>query len=287
MMQPEDWLLAWRSGRHDQADILLKYIQSSWHNNGFYGFATKDHDFFQFPASDDATGQILWALGYAKSINFQVAKVDKLVYKLRPLINNFAYMRGTAYALLGAVYLDPELAGELAGKLSGLFNSLETNWYWPDNEMTYGNGIIAYALLRYALIAQDKEIAKIGLRILKFIDNQCQHNRQLAPIGNDGWLTKNQSQVPTFSQQPIDAAYMIWAWLAAYQLFNKPSYYQSAKQWMDWFEGDNIKSEKMYDPNTQKCFDGIDESGINYDSGAESNICWLLSRHMLERQATI
>jgi hypothetical protein len=273
--------------KFDQAEVLFKYILLSWHTNGFYGFATKDQSFYKFPASEDATGQALWALGYAHSLNFHKAEANELIHKLTPVINNFTHMRGLAYALLGAVYLDQDLVHNLTVKLSGLFNGLEDDWLWPEHEMTYGNGIMAYALLRYAFIKGDDNMAKIGLRILKFIDSQCRRNRLLSPIGNQGWLKKNQLKVPTYSQQPIDAAYMIWAWLAAYQCFGKPTNLQSAKLWLAWFEGKNVKLKKMYDPKSLKCFDGIDQAGINYDSGAESNICWLLSRHMLKNNLTI
>ena len=100
-------------------------------------------------------------------------------------------------------------------------------------------------------------------------------------------MAKNQLKVPTYSQQPIDAAYMIWAWMAAYQCFEKSIYHQSAKRWLAWFEGKNIKLKKMYDPKSLKCFDGIDKDGINYDSGAESNICWLLSLYIMKNHLTI
>ncbi|MGD0284247.1 MAG: hypothetical protein ABSB12_01440 [Candidatus Saccharimonadales bacterium] len=273
--------------KFDQAEVLFKYIRSSWHLNGFYGFATKEKGFVVYPASEDATGQAMWAAGYAYSLGFHKAEANQLARSLKPVINKFSHIRGRAYALLGTVYLDLDLALTLASKLVNLFDGLEDDWFWPEPEMTYGNGIMAYALLRYAIIAKDPGTAKTGLQILKFINSMCSRNRLLSPIGNQGWLTKNQLIVPTYSQQPIDAAYMVWAWLAAYQYFNKPSYYQSAKQWMDWFEGKNIKSKKMYEPKSLKCFDGINQDGINYHSGAESNICWLLSRHLLANQSTI
>ena len=168
----------------DQAEILFKYILLSWHINGFYGFAIKDQNFYRSLASEDATGQALWALGYAHSLNFHQLEVNNLIHKLIPLINNFSHIRGMAYALLGAVYIDSDLAHNLACRLAGLFNDLDNNWLWPEYKMTYGNGIMAYALLRYALVTEDGDIAKTGLRILKFIDSQCSRNRLLSPIGN-------------------------------------------------------------------------------------------------------
>ena len=43
----------------------------------------------------------------------------------------------------------------------------------------------------------------------------------------------------------------------------------------------------MYLANNLKCFDGIDKTGINQHSGAESNICLLLARHLYKDRTTV
>jgi hypothetical protein len=154
--------------------------------------------------------------------------------------------------------------------------------------MTYGNGIIPYALIRYGLANNNETVSRFGLEVCGFIQRKCElNNRTLGPIGNDGWLPKTANTVPTYSQQPIDAAYMIWAWLAIYELFGQKNYYDLAIKWLRWFEGSNIKHERMFDPISLKCFDGIDKTGVHYHSGAESNICLLLTLYLLDRKITI
>ena len=148
--------------------------------------------------------------------------------------------------------------------------------------MTYGNGILPYAFLRYGQLIGDKKASNFGYKLLKFIQARCEDNRKRGPIGNDGWLTKGSHQVPTYSQQPIDAAYMIWAWVAAFEYGGKKSDLEKAKSWMQWYEGDNVANEKMYDAASLAAYDGIDKDGVHYNSGAESNICLLLSKHMLD-----
>jgi hypothetical protein len=175
----------------------------------------------------------------------------------------------------------------LAAKLNKFFEKSSDQWLWPEPIRTYGNGIVPYALLRYALVAKDPAIADIGLKILKFLQNKCQSNRMLGPIGNEGWLRKQNRSVPTYSQQPIDAAYMIWAWLAASLFYRNHTFYLNSKEWMSWFDGNNVAYTAMYEKETLKAYDGINATSINRHSGAESNICLLLSLHMLKNKITL
>lgn len=274
--------------QRNQAEVLFNYLMASREGLGFNGFATEGRQFFRFPASDDATGQVIWAMGYAGSLDFHADEARQVIDQCRPTILAFEHVRGYAYALLGTVYSDHELAKQLYYKLMDFFKLSDENWLWPEPVMTYGNGIIPYALMRYGLICADDQAAEFGLKLCKFIQAKCEmNNRILGPIGNDGWLPKDAPVVPEYSQQPIDSAYMTMAWLAAYQRYSDQKYYDSAERWQGWFEGDNIKNEKMYNPLTMKCYDGIDEAGVHHHSGAESNICFILSRWLLQQKTTI
>jgi len=271
----------------DQAEVLFDYVQKSQHQNRFYGFTTKKHRFIKFPASDDATGQVIWAMGYAYSTNFHKTQAKKLLEQLIPTVMDFKFMRGYAYALLGTIYIDQVVSKQIANKLMAHFKDTSSEWLWPEPSMTYGNGIIPYALLRYAKVTGDQKIGQFGLEVLEFVEKKCISNRLLAPIGNEGWLLKGSDQVPTFSQQPIDAAYMLWGWIAAWEYFQKDQYYLQAQRWLTWFEGNNVLEKSMYDKETLECYDGIDEKGINYHSGAESNICLLLSLYMINNKKIV
>ena len=271
----------------NSAEVLLKYISNAHHENGFYGFATKERKFIDYPASEDATGQVVWAMGYASAHGFHEAEAKTLVKKLDTKINTLKHARGYAYTLLGTLYLDKELSSILATKLIKLFDGATDQWFWPESVITYGNGIIPYVLLRYASVIDDAATAQFALRILNFIQNKCRSDRILGPIGNEGWLRMEDALVPTFSQQPIDSAYMIWAWLAASQYFSNQEYYLRAQEWMAWFNGSNVLNAPMYNCETLEAYDGIDKKGINLHSGAESNICLLLSLYMLENKITL
>lgn len=279
----------------DKADILFNYIVKSRYDNDFYGFATDKREFIPSSASDDAKGQVVWCLGYSASIGYRPLKSEYIIKSLEPTLLEMKSLRGPVYALLGAIYADKQLAKKLYKNISNQFNGLDESWLWPEETITYGNGIIPYAILRYASVFNDKNAAMLGKKILNFLDNICTKNRIRGPIGNEGWYKKGSLTPATYSQQPIDTAYMIWAWIAAYQLSGKSDDFKNANLWMQWFEGQNIASDIMYDPKTMKAFDGIDpidindkdSNGINRHSGAETNICFLMSIWMLKYQKTI
>jgi hypothetical protein len=58
-----------------------------------------------------------------------------------------------------------------------------------------------------------------------------------------------------------------------YELTQEERFAELAGELATWFLGNNPANQKMYDPETGRCFDGIlSESAINRNSGAESTI---------------
>lgn len=281
------FLLCLALDRQQQPHVLFDYLERSRHKQGFYGFATDKRQFFRFPSSEDAAGQVVWAMGYAVSKDFEVKRAQRLINDIKASLIGFEHMRGYAYAILGALYVDKRLAKQLMDAFWAFFAGTTDDWPWPEASMTYGNGLMPYVFLRYGVTMDDKKMADFGYRLLTFIQHVCEDNRIMGPIGNDGWYPKGSLRVPAYSQQPIDAAYMIWAWIAAYKYSGKNSDMENARRWMEWFEGNNIAHQQMYDPKTLLAYDGIDKKRVHHDSGAETNICFLMSRLMLEKNIII
>jgi hypothetical protein len=280
-------LLTLALNRQNQSEVLFSYILKSQSKDGFYGFARQERDFIPMLASDDATGQVMWAAGYALSKKFQSDQAKELIANTVGYIDRMGNMRGYAYALLGSVYVSKQMAQRYYKKLRNFFDDTDNDWPWPESALTYGNGIAPYAFLRYGLIYGDRQAVLLGRRLLKFVEEKCTHNRQRGPIGNEGWLPRDARVVPTYSQQPIDTAYMVWAWMTAYQISGDNQDLSLAEAWMKWFEGDNVAHEKMYNPDDMRCFDGIDPGGVHHNSGAESNICFLLSKYVISKKVTV
>jgi len=288
-------LLCLSLGKMYKANVLFDYIVSSKNGDKIYGFATDKREFIPNSASEDAVGQIVWAFGYCVNVGFRSKEARDFITSIIPILQKMTSFRGPVYALLGALYVDKKLSNDLYRNITKRFENLDESWLWPEITITYGNGIVPYALLRYALLNKDKKAEKLGRDVLEFLEKVCTTNRVRGPIGNDGWYTKGDKLPAIYSQQPIDAAYMVWAWMCAFQLSNSPADLKNAKLWMQWFDGKNIADCPMYDKDTLKAYDGINpinadhsnEKGINHHSGAETNICFLLSRWMLKAKQTI
>ena len=282
-------------GKHEQARTLLRYLTLSQKDGRFYGFFNADRQPIQFPASEDATGQVVWAMGYAIANNFAVGEARAIIQNVMPAVQTFTTLRGPVYALLGALYGDAALASELYTKLIRQFDNLDSDWPWPEKTLTYANGLIPYVLLRYAHLHDDQRAAETGRNILTFLEKVCTTGRMRGPVGNHGWFTRGDPLPAENGQQPIDVTCMIGAWIAAYEFSQDLGDLQQAHAWMKWYEGDNIAHEPMFDPLSGKGFDGIDignpdhhtASGRNTDSGAESNICYLMARYMLTTRTTL
>ena len=46
----------------------------------------------------------------------------------------------------------------------------------------------------------------------------------------------------------------------------------------DWFQGRNHLNEIIYNPCTGGCYDGLEDSYVNLNQGAESTLSYLMSR---------
>ena len=52
-----------------------------------------------------------------------------------------------------------------------------------------------------------------------------------------------------------------------------------------WFLGNNHLNQIMYNPTTGGCYDGLEESEINLNQGAESTVSYLMARLTMEKVA--
>jgi hypothetical protein len=52
----------------------------------------------------------------------------------------------------------------------------------------------------------------------------------------------------------------------------------------NWFLGNNHLHQIIYNPCTGGCYDGLEETQVNLNQGAESTLCYLLARLTMEVQ---
>jgi hypothetical protein len=121
------------------------------------------------------------------------------------------------------------------------------------------------------------------LESLDFLLQVCfsPDGKQLRPVGNQGWYARGGTPAP-FDQQPIDAASIVEACVAAAQITGEDKYAISASNAFGWFLGNNIKGATIYDPVSGGCSDGLTAKGANVNQGGESTIMYLIARCRIE-----
>ena len=88
-------------------------------------------------------------------------------------------------------------------------------------------------------------------------------------------MYKRQPSDP-YGEQPIDVAYTILALDTFYKTYFIKEHYTKMKIAFDWFLGNNHLNQIMYNPCTGGCYDGLEESHINLNQGAESALSYLM-----------
>ena len=155
------------------------------------------------------------------------------------------------------------------------------DWKWFENYLTYGNGVLPESML-YAYLATNKPIyKKIALESLDFLLSKMFTPNGFKVISNDGWYHKD-SEPQQFGEQPIDVSYTIQTLNAFYKAFKNPLHKQYMDTAFNWFLGQNHLGQIMYNPVSGGGYDGLERENVNLNQGAESTVCYLTARLLME-----
>ena len=78
-----------------------------------------------------------------------------------------------------------------------------------------------------------------------------------------------------FDQQPIEATALLLAAEAAHAVTGDERYLAAMERSYAWFLGANDLGLYVADPARGACCDGLEETGVNLNEGAESTLMWL------------
>lgn len=170
----------------------------------------------------------------------------------------------------------------LADRLVAHYEQHHTHeWEWLLPEMTYGNASLPIALFHAYDITQKQRYLDIALTTLEFLCKVTFRHGRLCLVGNNGWYSAEDDLPPQFDQQPIDATAMVEVCLTAYNTTGRDIYLERAIQALAWYFGANDQGLSLYDSTTGGCFDGLTETGVNRNRGAESTIALLQAQLMM------
>ena len=244
---------------------------------------------------EDSNARGIWALGTVVSIgNILPEAITKKASKC--LLNSLKWAetiqspRSIGFATKG-LYLYhsavPNLyVAAIINKLNAkLLSNYEIHaskdWRWFENYLTYGNGILPESMLFAYLVTNKPIYKKVALESLEFLISKTYKGDNFKVISNNGWYHRD-SEPAEYGEQPIDVAYMIQTLNSFYSAFKTPEYKRQMKIAFNWFLGKNHLSQIMYNPVSGGGYDGLEKDNVNLNQGAESTVCYLTSRLIME-----
>lgn len=244
---------------------------------------------------EDSNARGLWALGTVVSMSDILPEsISKKASKV--LLNSLKWAetiqspRSIGFATKG-LYLYhsavPNLyVAAIINKLNAkLLSNYEihasSDWKWFENYMTYGNGILPESMLFAYLVTNKPIYKKVAMDSLDFLMSKMFIDKNFKVISNNGWLHKG-AEPKEYGEQPIDVSYTIQTLNSFYSAFGTPEYKHKMKTAFNWFLGKNHLNQIMYNPVSGGGYDGLEKENVNLNQGAESTVCYLTARLIME-----
>ena len=294
-------LMAYQMNKNKEALDLLPVYLSFIHdmqldNGNFRNFLSFSRQYLDDEGSDDSFGRTIWALGYlihTAPNNSYRELGQELFLKSIPHFQRLTHLRGIGNAITGISYYlrtypyDERLVQELKTLTNKLMEAYHVtkgeDWHWFENHLTYDNAILPLALFHSAEITRNEDVKQVAFEALLFIEKLTVSNDYLNPIGNNGWYLRD-GKMPLHDQQAIEIMAMVLMYFQAYRVTGETKYLKKVFSSYLWFLGENSLRVPLYDTEIKGCCDGLQESGINRNQGAESTLAYLIS-HLTVLQA--
>ncbi|WP_035650962.1 glycosyltransferase [Flavobacterium sp. ASV13] len=247
---------------------------------------------------EDSNARAIWALGTVVSLSDMlpeaiIKKATKCLLNSLKWAETIQSPRSIGFATKG-LYLYhtaiPNLyvaaiINKLNAKLLANYEDTATEeWQWFENYLTYGNGILPESMLYAYLITNKPVYKKVALDSLDFLISKTFVNGNFKAISNQSWHHKG-SEPNEYGEQPIDVTYTIQTLNTFYNAFKTPHYKKKMKAAFNWFLGKNHLNQIMYNPVSGGGYDGLEKENVNLNQGAESTVCFLTARLLMEKLA--
>lgn len=287
-----------RTHAREDLDLVITYLgflqYAKSPNRRFKNFMTFQRVFLDTEGTEDCLGRSLWACGCAAAgeLPYNVCIVAaKLFDDCSVWVGDLNSPRARSYSILGmAEYLKTnedhpglrEKINALADSLMVGLNAYSTkDWVWYEPYLTYGNAIIALAMLAAAHVTGHKQYKDAAIRTIQFLTDTLIVNDRLEIVGNNGWYIQGGKRA-WYDQQTIDAGYTVYMYAMAHKLLGDKAYLDLAKISHSWFFGNNRSQVQVYDAETCGCCDAVTPWGLNLNQGSEACVSFLLAQLAME-----
>jgi glycosyltransferase involved in cell wall biosynthesis len=271
-------------------NIYLSFVCFAQKPNGeFANFMSFDRKFIDGEGEvGDETGRALSGLGtviaHPPLPQYLMIAREKFDASL-PVIRRLN-PRGKAHAIMGlASYLrrHPEkddLREEMAMAADALVERYRDcateDWMWFEDVLSYDNGIMPRALFTASVVLEASEYRDIALESCSFLVSEIYTGKWFSFVGSNGWYPRGGPKAQ-WDQQAVEAASTVQMLGAAFNATGDRSYLDLQHTAFNWFLGVNDRDVPVYDFTTHGCCDGLHESGVNLNQGAESLLSYMLA----------
>ena len=245
---------------------------------------------------DDSNGRAIWALGYLLllkgSVPADIITDAETIFKLSlPHVEKIDSPRAMAFAIKGFYYRQKVIKSQknidiiktFANQLVALYKHEATEkWEWFESWLTYANSVLPEAMLYTWLITKEPIYKDIAKTSFNFLLEHTFNENGIEVISNKTWLQKGK-EAGSFGEQPIDVAYTIMTLAKFYDVLNDEDYRDKMIIAFNWFLGSNRLHQIIYNPCTGGCYDGLEETHVNLNQGAESTVSYLMARLTIEK----
>ena len=282
------------------ANIYLGFIENIQRDNGWFDNymnykleLTKNNYKTNL---EDANGRAIWSLGYVIGhqeklpIGF-IQRAEKCLQKTIERIDEINSPRAIAYAIKGLCHYYTTNSDILIKiKVESLANKLlqhykvnyEEGWHWYEDYLTYANNILPEAMMYSYLMTKNEDYKKIAEITFDFLLSQYFMKRQIKVISNRGWF-KKKNERKFHGEQPIEIATTIIALDLFYRVTGKIKYKNQLEIAFSWFLGNNHLNQIMYNPENGASYDGLEDTHVNINQGAESTLCFFKAQMIMDK----
>ncbi|MEN6619533.1 MAG: glycosyltransferase [Rikenellaceae bacterium] len=279
--------------------IYLNFIRHCMQSKGnFLNYVDKDIRFTKQNDTnlDDANGRAIWALGYVISKTSLlplplISNAKSIIQTAMPRVESISSTRAMAFAIKGLYYYNSEIEAEknivitkvLANKLVEMYKrEAVKNWEWFESYLTYANSVLPEAMLYAWQMTGDSRYKAIAKKSFGFLLSSIFNERGIEVVSSKSRLNRG-GEAGKFGEQPIDVAYTIMTLSKFYEEINDKDYLNKMGKAFNWFLGENRLHQIVYNPCTGGCYDGLEETHVNLNQGAESTVSYLMARLTIEK----
>ena len=278
--------------------IYLNFIQYVAKPDGrFSNYVKSDralnHTLNRKEDPDDANGRAFYALCFASVSKSLPAGIRSRAFRLcRQVLDKGVTarsLRAMAFHIKGlgtllehkrripGINIVKLLTG-YADSMVAIYQSCSSaDWPWFEDCLTYSNAVLPESLLLAYRVTGNESYLRVGKECLDFLIKEGFMDGDYTPVGQEGWHHRY-GRRSRFDQQPIDVAAMVLALKVCNEVTNDQRHLKLMRQAFNWFLGDNVSCQVIYDHTTGGCCDGLGEKQVNLNEGAESTSSYLIAR---------